>query len=290
MKAMHCYSCTRDDSEGIPFAFLEALGIDRQTAHSEARAIARISAMRMEQSVDVVCRVPFCVTVEAEAFGAAMKIPVDEGGPRCFGYRFSCMEQLNQLQPMDLSSGRIAEVLKSITILRDEGKVVVLNVEGPFTILGFLVDSGTIFRGIIKQRSILEHALSVLEASLVTYIRSGIRHGASIISYADPTGTIEIFGPDLYREVIGLSTYRILKQLEDPCAGALTHLCGQTSRSLERVGFCTAHPVEVARGVTYGTSLCQFVQAKTPAFIGHNCMKSSTLVLSRPTVWQIKLT
>lgn len=244
----------------------------------------------MEEAADVVCRVPFCVTVEAEAFGAALKMPDDDSGPRCDGYRFSRMEQLSQLTPMDLGKGRIAEVLKSVTLLKKAGGMVVLNVEGPFTVLGFLIDSATIFRGIIRHRILLEQSLALLEASLIDYIRTGIRSGADIISYADPTGALEIFGPKLYREVIGLSTYRILKTLESDTESTLIHLCGQTSRSLEKVGLCTAHPVEVPGGTTYGNNLCRFVHAKTPAFIGHNCLKSSTRVLNRPSVWRIRLT
>lgn len=269
---------------------MRALGITCRDAHTEAVAIARLAAQRMEDATDVVCRVPFCVTVEAEAFGAAIKIPDDDSGPRCDGYKFSRMEQLDQLAPMELDKGRITEILKSLTLLKEAGRMAVLNVEGPFTVLGFLIDSATIFRGIITHRTLLEQALTILEESLVDYIRTGIRYGADIISYADPTGALEIFGPKLYREIIGLSTYRILKQLESDAESALVHLCGQTSRSLEKVGLCTAHPVEVSGGTTYGNNLCRFVHAKTPAFIGHNCMKSSPRVLNRPSIWQIRLT
>jgi hypothetical protein len=43
-------------------------------------------------------------------------------------------------------------------------------------------------------------------------------------------------------------------------------------------------------GTTYGNNLRRLVHTSKPIFIGHNCMKSSPLVLNRPTLWQIRLT
>ncbi|MGE4561208.1 MAG: uroporphyrinogen decarboxylase family protein [Desulfobulbus sp.] len=289
MQPLTCYACSRDDAESIPPELIEELGLSFYAAHTEASAMARVAIRRMQLAGDVVCRVPFCVTVEAEALGARIKVPDDEGGPRCSEYRFQRMEELSGLQPMDLTRGRIATVLDSLPLLHGQGGVATLNVEGPFTILSFLIDSATLFRGLISHRPILEQALALIEASLVRYIREGIRRGAGIISYADPTGALEIFGPKLYREVVGASTYRILRELEKDSDRALIHLCGQKSRSLEKVGLCTAQSVPAPAGMTYGDSLCHFVQAKTPAFLGHNCMKSSNLALNRPTLWQIRL-
>lgn len=289
MQPLTCYACSRDDAESLPLELIEELGLRFHAAHTDADAMARVAIRRMQLAKDVVCRVPFCVTVEAEAFGARIKVPDDEGGPRCSEYCCRQMEELSALQPMDLTRGRIATVLDSLSLLRDQGSVVTLNVEGPFTILSFLIDSSSLFRGLISHRHILEQALALIEESLVRYIREGIRRGAMIISYADPTGALEIFGPKLYREVVGASSYRILHALERERDGALIHLCGQKSRSLEKVGLCTAHSVPAPSGMTYGDSLCHFVQAKTPAFLGHNCMKSSNLALNRPTLWQIRL-
>jgi len=269
---------------------VEELGITSRSAHTEATAIARLAVRRMEQARDVVCRMPFCVTVEAEAFGATVKMPDDDSGPRCDGYLFSRIEDLERLAPMELGQNRIAEFLKGVALLHNEGHMVALNVEGPLTVLGLLIDSGTLFRGVITHRKMLEQALGILEENLLRYIRQGIRHGASIISYADPAGTLEIFGPKLYREIVGLSTYRLLQQLEGSGEGALIHLCGQTSRSLEKVGMCTAHAVEMPGGATYGNNLRRLVHADKPIIVGHNCMKSSPLVLNRPGVWQIRLT
>jgi len=269
---------------------VKELGITCRNAHADATGIARVAIRRMEQADDLFCRLPFCVTVEAEAFGATVKIPDDDSGPRCDGYLFSRIEELLQLAPMELGRGRITEVLKSITLLHKEGHMVALNVEGPLTILGLLIDSATLFRGIITHRQILEQALSILEESLVRYIRLGIRHGASIISYADPAGTLEIFGPKLYREIVGLSSYRLLQQFERTGEGAMIHLCGRTSRSLEKAGLCTAHAVEMPSGTTYGNNLRSLIHANKPILIGHNCMKSSPLVLNRPIIWQIRLT
>lgn len=289
MEPITCFSCTREDAEGLSQAMVDELGYSHRAAHTQAGAMAKAAFLRMEKSGDTLSRVPFCVTVEAEAFGAEIDIPEDECGPRSNRFVFDTMVQLEQLQGMDLGRGRIAEVLKSISLLRDQGAIVALNVEGPFTILSFLIDSTAIFRGIITHRPVLEKVLAVIEASLADYILAGFRHGAHIVSYADPTGAMEFFGTKLYRDLIGMSSYRLLKRLERDADMGIIHLCGQKSRSLEKVGLCTVHQVEFPSVSSYGRCLCKLVDAGIPVFIGHNCMKNTGLDLSLSKVWKIKL-
>ncbi|CQR72780.1 methylcobalamin:coenzyme M methyltransferase [Sporomusa ovata DSM 2662] len=284
------FQCKWDTAEVLPDTILRSAGIGYYQAHTERQAMALVAEGKCIVERDSICRVPFCVTVEAEAFGAKVVIPEDNTGPTIRGYRFISIEQLAELDEIDLTCGRINEVLSCIAILRDRGNVIAVNVEGPFTILGLLIDSMELFKGICLHRELMVRTLHVLEKSIVKYIEACVAQGATIISYADPTGALELLGPKLYRELSGKSSYNILKKLENKLAGALVHLCGISSLSLERAGFCTAKPVSVPEAHTYGDSLCHIVaEHKDVRLVGHNCMKSTPVIQKNPVVWQIEL-
>jgi len=284
------FQCKWDTAEVLPDTILRSAGIRYYQAHTERQAMALIAEGKRIVERDSICRIPFCVTVEAEAFGAKVVIPEDDTGPTIRGYRFSSMEQLVELGEIDLTCGRINEVLNCIAILRDRGNVIAVNVEGPFTILGLLIDSAELFKGIYRQRKLLERTLCILENSIVKYIEACVAQGATIISYADPTGALELVGPKLYQEFCGKSSYNILKRLDSRLDAAMIHLCGISSLSLERAGFCSSRPVSVPEACTYGDSLCHIVaEHKEVKLVGHNCMKSTPVVQKNPVVWQIEL-
>lgn len=283
------FKCKGESPEEIPVSIIHSAGVSFYAAHTESNAMAAIAAGKQALERDCVCKVPFCLTVEAEAFGANVIIADDKTGPRFDGYRFTSLEQLTDITAIDLQKGRISEVLHCIEILRERGNIVTLNVEGPFTILGMLMDSFLLFKGINKGRQTMEQTLRVIEDNVVKYILAALEKGAQIISYADPTGALEIVGPKIYRELSGRISYNILKRVEGNLNGAIMHLCGKTSTALEKNGFCRTKPVEVPPGLTYGQSIAHLLLGQDIKFLGHNCMKSSPACMQSPVVWQVEL-
>lgn len=283
------YKCQGESPEEIPISIIHSTGISFYKAHTDKKAMAVIAENLKEYKGDCICRVPFCLTVEAEAFGANVIIPDEKTGPGFKGYRFSSIEELVEIEEMDLLRGRINEVLNCVEILGENGNIVALNVEGPFTILALLIDPMALYKGIGKHRDLIDKALQVIENSVVKYIVAGIEKGAKIISYADPTGAQEIVGPKIYREISGKVSYHILKRVEGDLAGAIVHLCGKTSTAFDKTGFCKVKPVTVAGGLTYGEAICQLYKDERIKFIGHNCMKSTPMSMRQPVVWQVEL-
>ncbi len=283
------FKCKVKSSEDIPITIITSTGISFYQAHTDRNAMAVISQEIKTDKGDCICRVPFCVTVEAEAFGANINISNTGTGPRFESYKFSTIEELAEIKAMDLHSGRINEVLHSVKILNNNGNVVVLNVEGPFTILGLLIDSMIIFKGINKHRKLIEKALQVIEDSLVNYIIAGIEKGAKIISYADPTGALELVGPKLYKEISGRISYNILKRVEEHLEGVVMHLCGKTSIALVKTELCNSKSVEVPSGLTYGEAMCEVITDNQIKFIGHNCMTNTPIQMHNAIIWKMEL-
>jgi uroporphyrinogen-III decarboxylase len=284
------FKCQGDNLEEIIGQISESLGISFPKVHENSKEMAILAMEVRKYTSNTISIVPFCTTVEAEAFGGKIKLGDRNVGPRIEGYLFSSIEELENIREIDLSKGRIKEVLDCVERLSREGEIVSLNVEGPFTIATSLIDLTTFYWGIRKDRAIVDNFLRVIEDSIERYIIEGVRRGAKIISYGDPIGALDIVGPRVYEDISGKSTYNILKSLENKLEGAIIHICGKTSTALEKMGRCEARRIEFEGQLTYGEAIMRVMEEmKDIKFIGHSCIKRTRNSLMKPTVWAIEL-
>lgn len=284
------FKCTYDNLDEIPEKVVASIGIDFPEIHTKAKYIASLSKKLKKNKNDIMCRVPFCNTVEAEALGGKIKLGNAKTGPRVDKYIFKSIEDMKSIGEIDLTKGRIREVLKAVETLNKEGETVILNVEGPITIIASLVDSRIFYRELRKNKNVIDEFLEVIENNIIKYINEGIKRGAQIISYADPVGALNIVGPKVFKEVSGKSAIKILKSVENNLKGSIIGLCGQISVALEKMGFIKAYPIKFKENIRYGEAINYVLQnEKSVKIIGHNCIKRTPLELKDSTLWSIKV-
>lgn len=284
------FKCEGENLEQIPESIVEKTGITFPEAHKDKEQMAMLAKEIRAYRNDTVARVPFCVTVEAEALGGDIQLGDAKVGPRVRGYRFESVEEMQHMSEMDLENGRIREVLECVQLLSSQGEVVALNVEGPFTIISSLIDPMNFYKGIRKNKDAVNKIISVVEDSIVKYIIEGLKRGASIISYGDPVGGMDIVGPKMYEEVSGKSSYNILKRVEQHLKDAVVHICGKTSTAFVKLGLAETIPVEFPEDMKYGEAINTAIkERKDIKYIGHRCIKKSPLMLGNKVLWSIKL-
>lgn len=284
------FKCEGENLEQIPESIVQRTGITFPEAHKDKNQMAVLAKEIRAYKNDTVVRIPFCVTVEAEALGGDIQLGDAKIGPRVRGYRFENVEEMQQMSEMNLESGRIKEVLDCVELLRNQGEVVALNVEGPFTIISSLIDPMYFYKGIRKNKEAALNIIKVIEDSIVNYILEGLKRGASIISYGDPVGAMDIVGPKIYEELSGKSSYNILKRVEQHLDGAVVHICGKTSVAFVKLGFAETVPVEFPEDMKYGEAINIAINEKKDIkFIGHRCIKKSPFMLGNKVLWSIKL-
>jgi len=252
--------------------------------------MAALAVALRKHREDVIARVPFCVTVEAEALGAHIKLGNALAGPRVENYVFSSIEEMSSLRRLDLTQGRIKEVLDAVEILAGAGEKVALSVEGPFTIISSLIDPMNFYKGLRKDPQRLREILAVIEDGIIGYGLEGIKRGASIISYGDPVGAMDIVGPKVYRDFSGPSSLRVINGLKAARGKALIHLCGKTSTALEKLELARSYSIDAGDASTYGQALVLLLdKLSEPLAVGHKCIKWSSMKLSQPVIWGIHL-
>lgn len=269
------FKCSGNEMEIIPSKLLEDLKISFEAGNKNASDMALLAKALKTENKKEYCRLPFCHTVEAEALGSQV-IFSETVGNRIGKYKIEDINSLDHISKIDLTKGRIAEVIKAARILKEEGEKLVLDVTGPISIASSIMDSSLFYKALRKNREKIDVCLGIIEDTIVEYILEAVELGVDIISFADPTGTIDIVGPKVYKDVSGKVTYRILKRIENQLGKTLVHLCGKTSTSLEAIGLLESEILE-ARDEDY-FQMMQNIKAERDdiKFIGHWCLKLNT--------------
>ena len=284
------FKCDGDNLEEIPKEIIENSRLTFPEIHNNSKDMVKLSIELKKHNSDSLCRLPFCVTVEAEALGADIKLGDEKIGPRVNKYVFNNLEQLKDIKEIKFDEGRIHCVLAAVESLSRQGERTVLNIVGPMTIISSLMDPVVFYKGIRKNREIIDNFIKVIENSVVKYMLEGISRGASIISYGDPAGDLDIVGPKIYREISGKATYNILKMAHQNLNHGIIHICGKASTALEKMGFIESEPIVYNNGLTYGAALLDVLEkSKTLVFIGHRCIKTTPFKLKNSNIWIMKV-
>ncbi|WMM24426.1 uroporphyrinogen decarboxylase family protein [Tissierella sp. MB52-C2] len=271
MGAISIFKCVGKEVEIISDSILEGLNISYEESNKNAYEMAILAKALKEYRNEKYCKLPFCHTVEAEAFGS--KVIFDQKvGNRIEKYKINDINLFEDISEIDLNMGRIAEVLRAINILKKNEENVILNITGPFSVATSIMDSGLFYRSVRKNREKINKLLEIIESSIVEFILAGIKQGVDFISFADPVGTMDIVGPKIYKDISGQSTYNILKRVESRLGKTIIHICGKTSTSLEAIGL-----IEVERIKAEGQDYLDIIknikeERKDIKFIGHWCL------------------
>lgn len=282
-------TCIGEEEDPVPYEVLKELGVSYTEAFTQTKGMVKVATKLKEVNKDKFCTLPFSITVEAEAFGAQVDIDPCFATPRTRDRTFTKLEQVRDMLSMNFGTGRIKEVLDAIKVLSDNGEDVILNVEGPLTILSMLIDTKTIYKEMIKRPDLLIYVCDMITHFLCEYMREGMKRGATVISYADSFGAYDLVSNEVYTRICGVVTYRLLKQIEKDLNGCIVHLCAKTSVGFEKAGFCEKVKREVNPDITYAEALKEAVKNKEVKFVGLRCMKLCPKRIGIPYYWELKL-
>lgn len=284
------FECLNADNESVPDEIIKEHKLSFQNIYSDAEKIAALAKCIKVYNNDSICRLPFSTTTEAESFGAQIKFSEDNIQSRISSYRINKIQDISSIQGMNLNKGSIAEILKAVRYLSSEGEFVCISVEGPVTVASQLMSSDMFYKSLIKERTAMHNLLEIIEEGILSYIKAALHNGASIISYADPSGNIDILGPGLYTEYSGKINYNILKKAGDYLDNALIHICGRTSASLEAANLAEKHLADADGTMSFSDALIDALKNnKSLKYVGNSCIKKSYMKSMSNRIWEIKL-
>ena len=199
-------------------------------AHSDGKLMADLAYSMYENGGFENCGVPFCMTVEAEAMGAGVSLGNKINEPRVTNYAINSITDYESLNNIDLSKGRVKDVLDAIKILseRDLDIPIIANITGPISLASSMMDPINFYKDLVRKKEEAHKYMEVVTENLITFGRAQLQAGAEVIAISDPSGTGEILGPKLFNEFAIFYINKIVKALR-PYAkgGVIVHICGK---------------------------------------------------------------
>ena len=264
-------------------------GVKYEDVFTDASSMARMAKGIKQVDDDVICRLPFSVAVEAEQFGAKLSLNPETRLPAVKDFPYAKLDEIEALPPFDFSRGQLAAVLRAAEILSREGEIVLLSIEGIFSILGMTVPSKEIYKGLYRKTDKLRSLAETLKVQLAAYAKEAAARGVKIIAYTDAVISLDLVSPESYRTICGAVTVDAIRAIREAAPGALLHLCSGSSVGVERVGLCTSEAVPVPPGTKYGEALLSALEDQTISIVGHGCHERSHCPLEEPYIYKLRM-
>ena len=208
-------------------------------AHTNAEKMATLGSSLYELAGLESARIPFCLTVEAEAMGCKVNLGGEDRTPQIAETPFRSASDIEV--PDDfLSRGRIPVVLEAVEILKEkygDTLPIVVGITGPFTLAGHLLGVENLVRYMKIRPSEIETAIDNSLDACMDYAEAISEVGPDIICVAEPTAAPELIDPLQFKSIVK-------PRLEDLANVIKTkkvlHICGSTQpiiRDMASIGY-----------------------------------------------------
>ena len=195
-------------------------------AHKDPEQMAKLASSLYELAGIECARVPFCLTVEAEAMGATVDLGSNERTPEVKETPFESADDIEVLDDF-LDNGRIPAVLEAIDIIKEEHPElpVVVGITGPFTLTGHLLGIENLVRLIKTEPTEVEEAIENCLDICMDYVEELMEHEPDVICVAEPTASPELIDPIQFKTLIKPALEDLAGFIETK---KVLHICGST--------------------------------------------------------------
>jgi [methyl-Co(III) methanol-specific corrinoid protein]:coenzyme M methyltransferase len=206
---------------------MAASGAAWPAAHCDEQAMLRLALAMQEAAGFDNLALPFCMTVEAEAYGAAVDMGDALTQPKVKGALLP-PDGSGELPRPDFERGRAAVVLRAMSAARSlrPDLPIVGNLVGPLSLLGMLADPLRMLRWTRRAPDALRRHLESVSSALVMFGRLQMAAGADAVCIAEPTATGEILGATQFRSFALPYLNQVAGALREAGLPAVVHICG----------------------------------------------------------------
>jgi uroporphyrinogen-III decarboxylase len=187
---------------------------------------------------------------EAAALGAVINKTVN--GFETARYLFNDPDELYYI-PFLADTKPAYRVMEEIRRVSNS-KIILLKVNGPYSILASLIDPKLLYRWLVRNSPAVHAALNTITMGLAEYINRAVAEGVKIISLADPYANPEILGEKRYRELTAAYLLGMLKTITAKLNASvkeksvLLHICPHNSVPLVQFGYMETRDISITHG------------------------------------------
>lgn len=201
-------------------------------AHRDPVQMATLSAaMRVDAGLENV-GIPFCMTVEAEAWGGEVEDGDEVTEPCMVNYPLKTVSDWRGLKPLDpTKDGRLPAIIECTKMLREKmpDTAVVGNLVGPLSLASSLIDATILYKALVKEAAEVHAMMEFLIENSIAYGNTLIDAGADVIVIADPSATGEILGPRMFSKFASPYLDRMTEAVHAKGKPVIVHICGDAA-------------------------------------------------------------
>ncbi|MGI5825735.1 MAG: uroporphyrinogen decarboxylase family protein [Bacillota bacterium] len=282
------FKCEIASLSGFSPAILEKYQPKFPESYTEPEAMAVLSQAVKKETGNRLCILPFCHTLEAEAYGGIINLSEGVYGPRAKEYACQSFDDLLNLPDFDLKSGRIGGVLTACRNLKAKGEKVGLLVTGFNTTLNNLIDTSKFYKNFRKRPDDCDKILKHLSKNLQALMEEAIAIGVDVICYSDPAGGVSIIGPKYSEKIVGGYVLPLLKSVSEKLGDkTIINLCPKSTWVLLGLDMAEKEYVDYPAGINYIEACLQEIGKSK--ILGQACIKNAGCTLRGGRVWRINL-
>ncbi|WP_432404103.1 methylcobamide:CoM methyltransferase MtbA [Wukongibacter sp. M2B1] len=216
---------------------MEDIGVGFPQAHMDAQMMADLAVAVYEKECFENYGVPFCMTVEAEEFGAKVDMGTNIYEPHVVEYAINSVQEWEMLSEINFQQGRSKVVLDAIKLLKSkESDIPVIgNLTGPISTASSIMEPVVFYKELRKNNSEAHKFVDFVTEQLIQFAKEQIVAGADIIAISDPSGTGEILGPKLFKEFAVKYINKIVDGIQNENIPTIVHICGQMKKVYHEV-------------------------------------------------------
>lgn len=195
-------------------------------------------------------RIPFCLTVLAEALGCEIDRGREDRQP-AISKTLIDQGKAPQLEGL-LGHGRVPAIMEAIRTIKGLGYRVPLIVgfEGPTTLAGQLVGVERLCLMMIKKPEEAFNYIKLAEEACIEYAKAVVREGADIIAPADPTASPSVLSPRMFEKF----SKSPLKAIAEIHPRSILHICGNALPIIGQMAECGFAGLSVEEKVDLGAA------------------------------------
>lgn len=229
---------------------MDAVGAEWPEAHTNPQKMADLAIAAHELGGLEAVRLPYCLTVLAEAMGCEVNMGTKNRQPSVIAHPYEKPDMLDGATKPDLkTAGRIPAVLEAIKITREKvgpDVPIICGMEGPITLASDLVSVKSFMKWSIKNPDALAKANAFANEAAIEYANLMVEAGADVICIADPVSSPDLMSPqDFHDKLMGTIT----EFADKVNAPVVLHVCGNVTAILDYMADCHCKGLSVEEKV-----------------------------------------
>ncbi len=212
---------------------MEKLGIFYKDAYSSPEKLATLASAAWEELGLEGVGVPFCQTVEAEAFGLEVNWGKKKSSIPVVSFKGCVAPEGIDVPENFLERGRIPVVLEAIEILAErygDFLPVLGHVIGPFSLAAHIANIEKILKMSIRKPKLVEEFTEMGLDAIAEYAKAMIERGADAIVIENMFASADVIGAKNYAKFAKPFDRKLIRKIKGI---TILHICGDCTSIIE---------------------------------------------------------